>query len=71
MQDIYGHDIAAPCDVAYAVKGRLRILRVTEVLPDRLIGINMTGRRVTVRSDVALCFGWDFIRERSKRRGRL
>ena len=71
MIDVYGHSIEPPCDVVYAVKGRLKMLRVTEVLPDRLIGIGMTGRRVTVQSDVALCFGWDFIRERSKRRGRL
>lgn len=71
MLDVYGHEIVAPCDVVYSVKGRLRMLRVTEVLPDRLIGISMTGRRVTVRSEVALCFGWDFIRERCKRRRRL
>lgn len=71
MIDVYGHEIVAPCDVVYAVKGRLKMLRVIEVHADRLIGFAIGGRRVTVRSDVALCFGWDFQPVKTKRRGRL
>ena len=70
-EDIYGQIITPASDVVYAVKGRLRMLRVVEVHDDRLIGFSMSGRRVTVRSDVALCFGWDKIPQLCKRRGRL
>lgn len=70
-EDIYGHVIEAPCDVVYATTNGLRMLRVVEVHDDRLIGIGMTGRRVTVRSDVARVFGWDFAPIKTKRRGRL
>ena len=71
MLDTYGHEAREGMDCVYASKGGLKMLRIAEVHPDKIVGIALGGRRTTIRGDFALAFGWDFQPVKTKRRGRL